>query len=185
MAGGDDLGGWAPIGLAGGDSIGEGAPRLDHRPGLAGRKKLGGEAANSMGDASSFGVALAGEARAGTTEEGEASIEGVEIVPRLVELCLLDASAEFFSDAAPRHDFVEKGIAVGCEESTGGGATMMGAGNIGIVIAGDELHLGNAIDEELFDVIQRRGRHTGLIVAGVSIEPECAHSFQHGRELLE
>ena len=68
VAGSDDLRGGTPIGLADCDSIGKGAPSLDHRPRLAGREKFGGESANSMGDASSCGVALAGKAGAGMAE---------------------------------------------------------------------------------------------------------------------
>ena len=68
VAGGDDLSGGTPIGLADCDSIGKGAPSLDHRPGLAGGEELGGKATNSMGDVSSCGVALAGKAGAGMAE---------------------------------------------------------------------------------------------------------------------
>lgn len=153
MAGGDDLSGGTPIGLADCDSIGKGAPSLDHRPGLAGGEELGGKATNSMGDVSSCGVALAGKARAGMAEQSEAAIQRFNIESGVVELGLLDPGAEFVTDAAPGHYFVEKGVSVGSKQSTGSSATVMRFGNVGIVIARDELHDRNALKKELFDVV--------------------------------
>lgn len=185
MAGRDDLGVRAPVGLAGGDAVGEGMPGFYHLPRLARGKEFQAESAEAMNEIATFRVTFAGESSACPPKQRGAAFEGFDIPLWMVVLSLLDAGAKFLAHPTPRHDLIEKGVAVGGKQSAIGGVAVMGGRDVGVVIAGDEGHRRDPFAEELLNLREFLGRHAGLIVAGITVEPERGDALEHRIQLLE
>ena len=90
----------------------EGRPGVQHGPRLAGWKNFGADAAQQMPRVALFWIALASESDAGHSHDTDSILKRFVSECRVSGADLIDAVDEFITHAAPRHEVVEKGIAV-------------------------------------------------------------------------